>query len=328
MKAIATHSVADHIIDDEFIVSPNSKNNFIEANTLKVDIKHLKEDCVIPVFSKDNETTISHYQFIDKSLETVKKMFPNFEVSEPDIRVSHVIKGRTPSAIGKPVKDLLPHEKTIYYERCAFVIELHQAREIVNGNTLTLSIGGVRALNQDNLYSKKSVEKFKIFIGYQNKVCTNLCISTDGFLSDLRITSVNEIEEGFVKLANQYDRSNHISTMQRMKDYTINETQFAHLIGKSKMFQHLEKNEQKQIFPILLNDTQINSAVKDYFNCPNFSRDKYGNISLWDLYNIFTEANKSSYIDSNLERNVNAYEFVKFIGKTLQHNSDNWYLPS
>ena len=33
---------------------------FIEANTKEVTIEHLKNDCIVPVFSKDNEITISH----------------------------------------------------------------------------------------------------------------------------------------------------------------------------------------------------------------------------------------------------------------------------
>ena len=42
-----------------------SKNNqkvkkenphFLEANTLEVTMQHLKEDCITPVFAKDNET--------------------------------------------------------------------------------------------------------------------------------------------------------------------------------------------------------------------------------------------------------------------------------
>ena len=37
---------------------------FIEANTKAVTSDHLKSDCIIPVFSKDNEVTISHQSFI------------------------------------------------------------------------------------------------------------------------------------------------------------------------------------------------------------------------------------------------------------------------
>lgn len=45
-------------------------NHFIEANTMEIDLQHLKSDCIVPVFSKDNELTISHNAFI----ETVWKL--------------------------------------------------------------------------------------------------------------------------------------------------------------------------------------------------------------------------------------------------------------
>ncbi|MBL7887067.1 MAG: DUF3871 family protein [Flavobacterium sp.] len=324
MELVINSSINEQVVEPNEVIT--NASGFIEANTQKVSLEHLKNDCIIPVFSKDNETTISHYQFISKAYEVVKELFPDFSPKEPEIRVSHQIKGRTPNAIGKPAKELLEEEKTLYYERCAFLIELHQNKEIVNGNTLTLSVGGVRSYNQENLYSKKTVEKFKIFIGYQNKVCTNLCVSTDGFSNEVRIASVNELGANMTNLFSSYDRIQHLQLMEKMGKYHLNEQQFAHLIGKIRMYQHLEKEGQKAIQPFLLNDGQINSVVKDYFHCPNFSRDENQKISLWNLYNLFTEANKSSYIDSNLERNVNAYEFVNYIGNSLQNEQPNWFL--
>ncbi|MFN4152474.1 MAG: DUF3871 family protein, partial [Candidatus Sericytochromatia bacterium] len=41
------------------------KSPFIEANTEEVSLFHLKEKCVIPVFTKDNEITLSHQEFIE-----------------------------------------------------------------------------------------------------------------------------------------------------------------------------------------------------------------------------------------------------------------------
>ena len=145
MELIANHNPIE-MIQDASKVSNKPSSSFIEANTQKVTLEHLKNDCVIPVFSKDNESTISHFQFIDKTHEVVQKLFPDMEIKTPNIRVSHVIKGRIPSAVGKPAKELLPHEKTIYYERCAFLIELPSVKEIVNGNELSLSIGGGKKL--------------------------------------------------------------------------------------------------------------------------------------------------------------------------------------
>lgn len=137
----------------EVVNSENKPKHFIEANTKEVSLYHLKNDCIIPVFSKDNEITISHSRFIEALWECTQKLFKNEQIKEPEIRVSHIIKGRTPEAIYKPVKELTDADKTIYYERMAFCMEIPTITEIVGGNTLSLTVGGVRAYNQENLYS-------------------------------------------------------------------------------------------------------------------------------------------------------------------------------
>jgi hypothetical protein len=75
-----------------------------------------------------------------------------------------------------------------------------------------------------------------------------------------------------------------------------------------------------------MNDNQIGSAVKSYYQDANFNRNEDGSINLWQLYNNFTEANKSSYIDSNLERNANAWEFVTGLANSMQNQTENWFL--
>ena len=80
---------------------------FIEANTKEVKMSHLQDDCIIPVFSKDNEVTISHQSFIGAIVDAAQSVFPREHLSAPSIRVSHVVKGRIPEAIHKPVNQLL-----------------------------------------------------------------------------------------------------------------------------------------------------------------------------------------------------------------------------
>ncbi len=70
--------------------------HFIEANTKAVDVSHLREDCIVPVFSKDNELTISHQMFIETILGAAYRMFPNEAIDAPDIVVSHIIKAEYP----------------------------------------------------------------------------------------------------------------------------------------------------------------------------------------------------------------------------------------
>ncbi|WP_126652986.1 DUF3871 family protein [Chryseobacterium aureum] len=305
----------------------NQHKPFIVANTSEATLQHLQNDCIIPVFSKDNEKTVAHQEFIEVVLSGVNKIFPHHSLSEPEIRVSHQIKGRIPSAIHKPVKELLEHEKTIYYERMAFIVKVPTITDIVNGNELSLTIGGVRSYNLENLYNKKSLEKFKLFIGFQNQVCMNLCVSSDGFVEDMRVGSANDLYSKALEMMQNYNAELHLMEMKELSQDFLSEHQFAQLVGRSRLYQHLPKSEKQNIPLLNFNDTHINTMAKDYYEDQNFCRNQDGNINLWDVYNLFTQANKSSYIDTFLDRNLNAFEFSKGIQKTLNGSSDyHWFL--
>jgi len=300
---------------------------FIEANTQAVNLYHLKNDCIIPVFSKDNEKTIAHQEFIDVVMNAAQKVFPIQSITEPEIRVSHQIKGRTPDAIHLNVKDLLDHQKTIYYERMAFIIRIPGITDIVNGNELSLTIGGVRSYNLENLYNKKTLERIKFFIGFHNQVCCNLCVSTDGFKEDMRVSGTQDLYSKALEVMQNYNAELHLNEMKELTHDSLSEHQFAQLIGRSRLYQHLPKPEKQNIPLLNFNDSHINTMAKDYYEDKNFCRQEDGNINLWSVYNLFTQANKSSYIDTFLDRNLNAFEFSKGIQKTLNGNSSYyWFL--
>lgn len=303
-------------------------NPFIESNTELVDLTFLKSKCTIPVFTKDNEITISHQEFIEATLEVVKSIFYKEEIEEPEIRVSHQIKGRTPDAIHLPAKDLQEHQKTTYYERMAFLIRIPSINSEIGGNKLSLTIGGVRAYNQENLYNKKTFEKFKLFIGFQNMVCCNLCVSTDGLLTDLKAMSVLDLQDKAIKLLNQYDIQSHLNMMDRLTENTISESQFAQIIGKARMYNFLPKGEKATLPELLLTDGQLNTVVKDYYYDKNFKKEEDNSLSLWKFYNLLTGSNKASYIDTFLERGSNAFAFTEGINNSLNNifSTHNWFL--
>ena len=185
MEVINTGIMSTNPVEaDSISTREGNKLPFIEANTKEATMQYLKEECITPVFSKDNEVTISHSSFIETVWEAANKVFSNERIEEPAIRVSHVIKGRIPEAIHKPVNQLLESDKTIYFERMMFCFEIPTIYEDIAGNRLNLTIGGVRAYNHMNLYSKKGAEKFKVFIGFKNLICCNMCVSTDGYRSE------------------------------------------------------------------------------------------------------------------------------------------------
>ena len=86
--------------------------------------------------------------------------FPQRDVykRQPSMRVSHVIKGRIPEAIHKPVNQLLESDKTIYYERMMFCFEIPTIHEDIEGNrpvsythlNATITLNGNRASFSSN----------------------------------------------------------------------------------------------------------------------------------------------------------------------------------
>ena len=262
------------IVDVEPILSRREVKRlpFIEANTKEVTIEHLKDDCIVPVFSKDNEITISHPNFIESVWEAANRVFPSESIELPEIRVSHIIKGRTPEAIHKSVKDLLEEDKTIYYERMMFCFEIPSIHEDIAGNRLNLTIGGVRSYNHENLYSKKGMEKFKLFIGFKNLVCCNMCVSTDGFKSELKVMDVNGLLNTAMQLFQEYNAAKHLYYMGAFKDSFMTEHQFAQFLGKSRLYQYLP-NEQRRLLPqMLMTDTQIGIVAKSFYHYVNISK--------------------------------------------------------
>ena len=200
------------ILTDEVInlssLKPGSDKCFIEANTIQSNLEEIKNDHIIPVFIKDNNTLISHSDFVETTMEMVQKYYDGETILSPNIRVSHPIKGRVPSAKNKPANELYEHEKTLYYERCAFIVEVPSVYDEIDGNRLSLMVGGVKSFNLDNLYTKKgSDEHFKIFIGFKNTVCTNLCVWTDGFKSDVKVNSTGQLKEVIESMIEQYNSS-------------------------------------------------------------------------------------------------------------------------
>lgn len=309
------------------VVLSQTKKPFIEANTQEVSMSHLKDFCTVPTF-KDNELTISHNNFITTVWDCVSNLFSRETILEPEIRVSHEIKGRIPEAIHKPVKDLTPEDRTIYYERMMFMVEIPSISGEINGNRLNLCVGGVRAYNHENLYSKKSLEKFTVFVGFQNMVCCNLCVATDGLKGDIKVNNTADLMEKVIELITTYNFKNHLDLMRSLQGYSLTESQFAQFLGKSRLYQCLPFEHRKLLPQFLMTDTQTNIVARAYFQDEDFGIDRTGaELSMWNFYNLLTGANKASYIDNFSERALNATHVADGIAKALNGNPKyKWFI--
>jgi hypothetical protein len=313
---------------------PNGKTKsstaqpFIEANTIHMEEEELKNKHVIPVWTSTNEPLISHTDFIETVQEATAEVFSGEQILLPSIRVSHPIKGRIPEAKNKPASQLESWEETLYYERMMFIVEIPTIKDTIDGNTLSLTIGGVKAYNLDNVYSKRvnSDQQFKLFIGFKNRVCCNLCVWSDGLQEEVKVTSLGQLKSAVQFLLESYNIGQHLNIMRGLQDHYLSEREFAQIVGRARMYKYLPEKSQKDIEPLLLGDQQLGVVAKDYYQDKNFARATDGSINLWKMYNLLTGANKSTYIDQFLKRTSNANEFVQDIAQHKAGYTNSWYL--
>lgn len=294
---------------------------FIEANTEHADLEDIRHKHIIPVFAKNNEPAISQVEFIQVMGEVAEDMFQTF-MTPVEIRVSHPIKGRIPSARNKPAQDLLPYEKTLYYERCAFLFRFPAISRTIGGKEMHLTVGGIKAYNLDNLNRYGGTPQvFKIFIGFQVRVCCNLCIFTDGSHDQVKAANHKQLAQAIQQLFLGFDAERQYRQLRALENDGLTDAQFARLIGRARMYQSMPNDMRKEIFPLLLSDSQINNVVRGYYHDTHFGIMEQ-ELSFWNLYNLMTTASKGSYIDNFVQRNCNALDLTAHLMK----DRESWFL--
>lgn len=298
--------------------------NFIESNTQAITLEELTNKNIIPTFC-DNTLTISHQNFIGSVVEVAKKVFG--ELTVPELRVSHPIIGRVPSAQHKKASELRDDEKTTFYQRMAFCAHVKNLTRTINGETVHLCIGGVRAYNEDKLYNRQSTMKFKIFAGWICRVCSNLMLTCDGNSGTIDCMTEADIMQKSFELFNGFNphKEDTLRLLENLSSTTISEEQFCQIIGRMRLYQFLPLAEQKQLPPLTIGDQAVNAMVKNYISNPNFGKKEGEDFTAWNLMQLANEAVKQSYIDKWLDRNQNCTDFAIGIQKALNGEDTEGY---
>ena len=306
----------------------NKHPNFIESNTQAITLEEIADKCIVPTFS-DNSLTISHQDFCMATYKAAEEVFG--KLTPIECRVSHQINGRIPTALYKKTNELADNEKTIYYQRLAWIAKVGNLVRNIDGQEIHLTIGGVRAYSDDKLYNRPSALKFKIFVGWQVRVCSNLMLQTNGYSGTIECMTQSDIHQKALELFSSFDpeKDNNLNALAELQDTRMTEEQFCHIIGRLRLLQALPVAQQKAIPHFILGDQAINESVRQYVTNPNFGR-KNGDdgISTWDFMQLLTEAAKGSYIDRWLDRNANSIEFSQGIRKALRYEETDydWFL--
>ena len=298
--------------------------NFIESNTQAITLDELTNKNIIPTFC-DNTLTISHQSFIGSVVEEAKKVFG--ELTVPELRVSHPIIGRVPSAQHKKASELRDDEKTTFYQRMAFCAHVKNLTRTINGETVHLCIGGVRAYNEDKLYNRQSTMRFKVFVGWQVRVCSNLMLTCDGNSGTIDCMTEADIMQKSLELFKGFNphKEDTLRLLENLSSTTISEEQFCQIIGRMRLYQFLPLAEQKQLPPLTIGDQAVNAMVKNYISNPNFGKKEGEDFTAWNLMQLANEAVKQSYIDKWLDRNQNCTDFAIGIQKALNGEDTEGY---
>lgn len=309
----------------ELILNPTSVN-FLEANTNAITLEELAEQCVVPTWA-NQELTISHQDFISTVHDAACNVFSGQTINSPEIRVSHIVRGRTANSLHKRTSELLECEKTQFYQRLAFAFTIPSLHECIDGQRLELCVGGVRNYSDLNLYrSNRGMEKFTVFIGWRVHVCSNQVLTGEGVRLNLEVMSLHGLYKAVLDLFSGFNLDRDVQLLQSLTQTRLSERDFAQIIGRMRLYQALPSYLQRKLPKLLITDSQINNVCRDYYSNPNFGH-KDNTISMFDFHNLLTEANKSSYIDSYVQRGVNATEITVGIGRALQEESEySWFL--
>ena len=300
--------------------------SFLDANTNSITLDELKTQCVVPTWA-NQELTISHQDFIEAVYDAASTFYQGESITAPSIRVSHIVRGRTPDALGKKASELLECEKTQFYQRLAFAFTIPTIYETINGQRLELCAGGVRNYNDLNLYrSSKGVEKFSVFVGWRVRICSNQVLTGDGVKLSLEVMDLKQLYQQVMELFYSFNPAKDIHLMQQLSNTTLTETQFAQIVGRMRLYQAIPQGLSRKIPRLLITDSQINNVCRGYYNNPDFGGQGDA-ISMWNFHNLLTEANKTSYIDSYLSRAVNATEVSVGLNNALHGDTTyQWFL--
>ena len=324
----AVDKVEEAMALEETTEEPENHSHFIESNTQPITLEELSEKSIVPTFA-DGTLTTSHQSFIESVLEAGQTVFG--ELTPVDIRVSHPINGRVPSALHKKASELTDEDKTLYYQRMGFVSHVVGLTRNINGQTIHLCIGGVRAYNEDKLFGRPSPARYRIFCSWTVKVCTNLMVQA-GYIGNLECMTTSDIKEKALELFNGFDpvKEDNLRALEALGNTSITEEQFCHVIGRLRLYQALPNTTKTELgLPnVILGDQAVNAAVRGYVDNPNFKKEDGIDMNLFNMLQLFNEAVKQTYLDRWLEKNQNCTDLIMGLAREMNGESQEyaWFL--
>jgi Domain of unknown function, B. Theta Gene description (DUF3871) len=148
---------------------------------------------------------------------------------------------------------------------------------------------------------------------------------SDGLNNCIKVNTLDALSYSISSLIISYNPTPQLDLLDSLINYSLTEQEFAHFIGKCRMYNYLDKDKRNSLIPSGLTETQLSYVTKAFYQDENFS--SYGGrIDFWNLYNLFTGALKSSYIDTVVNNNVQVCNFFGHLKSSMDNSAPSWYL--
>ena len=290
--------------------------NFIESNTNAISLEDLTTKCIVPTFA-DMSLTISHQSGIACICKAAESIWG--ELTPVEIRVSHPIHGRTHDALYLKESELKPEQKTLFYQRMAFIAHVKGMTRSICGQEVMLTIGATRSYHEDKLYGRKSPMKWQLFCDWAVRCCSNQLVLA-GYGGTVEcLTEADLYQQAYLLFSRfAHNQEDELHTLENLNNTVLTEDVLCSIWGRLRLYQFLSTEQKTDLPEVILGDQIINNSVKQYCSNPNFGKKPGEEITCWNLAQYLTEGVKAgSYIDRFAERMQNALTFSIGIQKAL-----------
>jgi hypothetical protein len=268
------------------------------ANAKEVSVQELF-NCLVPKNERTNQHIVSQAELATITKDTLSN---EYNIGDATIVGSHF------HSMGNATKE----DVGGWYDRLVCIYDLDVVQEI-SDSQLRLTAGfAIDYKSQSKLANnKKNEQVVTMFMGFQNNVCMNMCISSEGISHQLIFSSPSEFAALMKNNVQSYtiQMKRQIELLRSMEGKSMPVNKFEEMLGRELIKSRMGNAQANKLTP--LNSTQWMDVASLTITDRRYRinpEDK--SVSAWQAYNLMTEAAKNSQLDSVVSTLSNCTKFV------------------
>lgn len=324
--------------------------SFLRMGTYSLRPDHLAKHNLPRDPEEARAVGLSHIDILHTVLQTAKERFSDPEVSIVSLMASdrdgrefmdswdqwfeNIPIGVPDPESSEPVEPGPGPVDDSHYRRSGFVLEVPSVRYELGEQEVFLSIGALRKYPEVGGSSGHGL--LQLYVGFHVSVCTNLSATTDGVRLKVNARTTEELANGLNPLIDSFDPAKAVQEMkiltQRRMDFrrAMSLMPDVHRTLRRRSGLRVNEDGRLEVVPmsrraraaeeILMYSKRLPFRRQQLIDIStrsmsdeHFGQDADGHISLWNLYNLFTEALKDAPFEKFLEQHTLVWNSIKIL---------------